>query len=200
MAETSLTINATNGSSSLTSLAATEKAVQPTSGKSTGSNSSTGAAAEAKIIETTITKEYITATLEVLPSPHVKSKEVVVLTGLSSLFDGIYYVQKAYMFMDKASFTVKMDVFKIAEASANYPANFRVYQVVPDKSRADLVQLPKPVDGSATKPTKTYVVVKGDTLSGIASRLKTTVGYIQALNSLSNPNLIYVGQKLKIPV
>ena len=45
---------------------------------------------------------------------------------------------------------------------------------------------------------ETYTVVKGDTLSGIASRFNTTVAYLAKLNNIANVNLIYVGQVLKI--
>ena len=46
--------------------------------------------------------------------------------------------------------------------------------------------------------TTTYVVKSGDTLSGIALRFGTTVSNLVALNDISNPNLIYAGQVLKI--
>ena len=46
--------------------------------------------------------------------------------------------------------------------------------------------------------TKTYTVVRGDTLSGIAKRFNTTVNYLAKLNNIANVNLIYVGQVLKI--
>ena len=55
------------------------------------------------------------------------------------------------------------------------------------------------VDGSAQISTAQYYTVKsGDTLSGIASRYGTTYQAIAALNGLSNPNLIYPGQKLRV--
>lgn len=44
----------------------------------------------------------------------------------------------------------------------------------------------------------TYTVVKGDTLSGIASKYNTTVSALASLNNIKNVNLIYVGQKLVI--
>ena len=40
---------------------------------------------------------------------------------------------------------------------------------------------------------------RGDTLSGIASKYGTTYQAIAKLNGISNPNLIYPGQVLKIP-
>lgn len=44
-----------------------------------------------------------------------------------------------------------------------------------------------------------YVVVKGDTLSGIASKYGTTYQELASYNNISNPDLIYVGQVIKIP-
>lgn len=44
-----------------------------------------------------------------------------------------------------------------------------------------------------------YTVKKGDTLSGIARKYGTTVAALAATNGIANPNLIRVGQVLKIP-
>ncbi|EAG3021928.1 LysM peptidoglycan-binding domain-containing protein [Listeria monocytogenes] len=44
----------------------------------------------------------------------------------------------------------------------------------------------------------TYTVKAGDTLSGIASKYKTTVSALQKKNGIKNANTIRVGQKLKI--
>lgn len=44
-----------------------------------------------------------------------------------------------------------------------------------------------------------YTVVKGDTLSGIANKYGTTYQKLAEYNNISNPNLISVGQKIKIP-
>lgn len=46
--------------------------------------------------------------------------------------------------------------------------------------------------------TVTYTVKKGDTLSAIAAKYKTTVTKIAKDNNIKNVNLIYPGQKLKI--
>ncbi len=43
-----------------------------------------------------------------------------------------------------------------------------------------------------------YTVQRGDTLSSIARRYGVTVRYLVNLNGITNPNLIYVGQVLKI--
>ncbi|MFT8832451.1 LysM peptidoglycan-binding domain-containing protein, partial [Liquorilactobacillus ghanensis] len=53
--------------------------------------------------------------------------------------------------------------------------------------------------GSSSSTTAaTYTVKSGDTLYGIATDHGTTVANIVSLNNLSNPNVIYVGQVLKL--
>ncbi|MGN0998138.1 MAG: phage tail tip lysozyme [Faecousia sp.] len=54
-----------------------------------------------------------------------------------------------------------------------------------------------PAEGAAAETV--YTVVKGDTLSGIAKKYGTTYQALAAYNGIANPNLIYVGQKIKIP-
>lgn len=44
----------------------------------------------------------------------------------------------------------------------------------------------------------TYTVQSGDTLSGIANKFGTSYQMLASLNGLSNPNLIYVGQVLRV--
>ncbi len=44
----------------------------------------------------------------------------------------------------------------------------------------------------------TYIVRKGDTLSGIARKFNVTVQYLVNKNSIKNPNLIYIGQIIRI--
>ena len=44
--------------------------------------------------------------------------------------------------------------------------------------------------------TRAYTVRRGDTLSGISARLGVSVGHLVQTNHISNPNRIYVGQRL----
>ena len=44
-----------------------------------------------------------------------------------------------------------------------------------------------------------HVVQKNETLGGIAKRHGVSVSTLQAYNGISNPNLLYVGKKLKVP-
>jgi LysM repeat protein len=46
----------------------------------------------------------------------------------------------------------------------------------------------------------TYVVQPGDTLARIASQFGTTVAALQSANNIANPNRIFVGQVLVLPV
>lgn len=62
--------------------------------------------------------------------------------------------------------------------------------------------IPTGGDGGMPSPGpggNTYVVQLGDTLYSIAVRHNTTVQALMVANNLSNPNLIYVGQTLKVP-
>lgn len=67
------------------------------------------------------------------------------------------------------------------------------YDKVQDKVNEILLAKPK-------YKTVTYKVKKGDTLSAIAAKYKTTYQEIAKQNGIENPNLIHVGQKLKIKV
>lgn len=52
---------------------------------------------------------------------------------------------------------------------------------------------------SKVQPQPQYYTVKsGDTLSAIASKYGTTYQHIAQMNGISNPNRIYVGQKLRV--
>ena len=59
-------------------------------------------------------------------------------------------------------------------------------------------QKPSNPSESSTLVT-TYTVQSGDTLSEIAARYGTTVNELISLNGISNPNLIYPGEVLRIP-
>lgn len=54
-------------------------------------------------------------------------------------------------------------------------------------------------DTGAAQGVTVYTVKKGDTLSQIAAKYGTTYQAIAAYNGIKNPNVIRVGQKIKIP-
>lgn len=56
------------------------------------------------------------------------------------------------------------------------------------------------VNGGGSGDSQLYTVASGDTLSGIASKFGVTVDEIVSANGIADPNLIYVGQRLSIPI
>ena len=67
-------------------------------------------------------------------------------------------------------------------------------------SLRDLIILEELFDGGLSGSNEsTYTVRPGDTLSQIAAMFDTSVGAIVRENNISNPNLIYVGERLVIP-
>lgn len=55
------------------------------------------------------------------------------------------------------------------------------------------------VDIETTSNLKIYIVKRGDNLSTIAKTYNTTISELVRINNIANPNLIYVGQKIKLP-
>ena len=57
------------------------------------------------------------------------------------------------------------------------------------------------VAGGQTIRCRWYTIVRGDTLSALAIKFKTTIAMLLQLNpSITNPNRIYIGQKILVPV
>ena len=54
----------------------------------------------------------------------------------------------------------------------------------------------KKTDSSSEKVY--YTVKKNDTLSGIAKRYGTTYQNLAKMNNIKNPDVIYVGQKIRV--
>lgn len=84
--------------------------------------------------------------------------------------------------------------------------HFEVQKTVSSSTRIDPTPyLTKPVyeEPKEEKPVSNneivYTVVAGDTLTKIARRYNTTVDSLVKLNNIANPNLINVGQKIRIP-
>ena len=60
------------------------------------------------------------------------------------------------------------------------------------------MRIPGRVSESSSSSLTIYKVQSGDTLSEIAARYGTTVNELMSLNGISNPNLIYPGEVLRI--
>jgi LysM repeat protein len=98
-------------------------------------------------------------------------------------------VTSASAITDKQSITV---TYTQIQYSQNVSLNFATL-TWPHVSVATLVPL-------AEIAIQIYVVVPGDTLSGIAGRFSVTVGALEAANpQITDPDLIFPGQVIRIP-
>ncbi len=82
---------------------------------------------------------------------------------------------------------------RIPDPATVTPTSTNVVIVVTATQPAAPIPTPNPSDS-------TYVVQPGDTLNRIASQFNTTVGALVQLNGIANPNRIFSGQVLTIPV
>ena len=110
------------------------------------------------------------------PEPPTGTKLICVTVVYGDTLTGI-----ARMFGTTVNEIVRMN--RIANPNRIYPGNRLVLRVPADT----------PVEAC-----KTYTVVRGDTLSGIADRLGISQQELIRLNGIRNPNLIYPGQVLKL--
>jgi LysM repeat protein len=68
-----------------------------------------------------------------------------------------------------------------------------------DKYAGKKVDQPQEVVQTPVTSDMVYTVKSGDTLSGIALKYNTTYQKLAEYNNISNPSIIYVGQKIRIP-
>ncbi len=61
-------------------------------------------------------------------------------------------------------------------------------------------EIPTDTTNGKDQSFETITVKEGETLSEIAIKYKTSYEYLAKINDIKNPNLIYVGEKLKVPV
>lgn len=62
----------------------------------------------------------------------------------------------------------------------------------------EILQIPRGSNTVAT--TFVYTIKRGDTLSKIAIRYGSTINQLAGINGIRNPNLIYAGEKIRIPI
>jgi LysM repeat protein len=118
------------------------------------------------------------------------------------------YAQKDFIHLTKKGYELKgYLLYKSFENSLQYLAANPNQETLrfPVKLYKDLLskkpepEAPKPRENNnhPASNKKTYTVKKGDTLSSIAQKNKTTVSKLKKLNNLKSDN-IHVGQKLKL--
>lgn len=78
-------------------------------------------------------------------------------------------------------------------------AGYSASEIKTIQSKVNALVAGKKTSSKSSSSTKKYhTVKKGETLSGIANKYKTTVDKIAKLNGIKNKNLIRVGQKLRV--
>jgi len=65
---------------------------------------------------------------------------------------------------------------------------------------SDTTAIPEDTTDSPSTTTEIIIVQKGDTLSQIAQEYNTSYEYLAKINNIKNPNLIFTGQRLTVPV
>ena len=125
----------------------------------------------------------------------------LLLTAVAPVFaDTIYIVQPGdNLFRISLKFNVSVSALMAANGITN-PNLIFVGQRLVIPSPGTVVTPPAtttspPPSGSTT----TYVVQRGDTLYLISLRFNVTISALMAANGITNPNLIFVGQRLTIP-
>lgn len=94
-------------------------------------------------------------------------------------------------------------------SNANYIYIGQLLRIPTASSSATLAPTPSQSQSPSASPTasstspatseETHVVVSGDSLWSIARKYSTTVTTLQALNQISNPNLLRIGQVIRLP-
>lgn len=83
-------------------------------------------------------------------------------------------------------------------AYKDYPQIMRANGLNGYTKEAAKPTVPTPTPKPAEPSKVYYTVAKGDNLTKIAKKYKTTVAQLTKLNNIKNPNLIYAGQKLRV--
>ncbi len=141
------------------------------------------------------TIEPIDSTDSIFLPPDIYTAEPYEAPVVSDASGQVYVVQKGDTL---ASIAAQYGISWKQLAEYNNISNPNVLIVgyelrIPEGTNLSLA--PSSVDVSGQE----YVVVKGDTLSGIASRYDTSWKRLAQYNNLSNPNRLVVGQKIRIP-
>lgn len=141
----------------------------------------------------------------------ITGKEVIIYSDASNARN----VFSAELANDYPLWIAEYDVEKTSETNWKYWEGFQYSNqgelsgiqgfVDRDKYTADIFLNDKTQIGQTGRAENynqdtIYIVQSGNTLSGIARRYRTTVKQLVALNQISNPNLIFPGEHISVPI
>jgi len=116
----------------------------------------------------------------------------LLLPGVAPAYANTTYIVQPGDTLSKISAKFNVSIADIMEANGLTSADF-IYV-------GQRLTIPSTSDEPAPSSSGTvYVVQTGDTLSKISVRFNVTQAKIMAANGMTNPNIVYVGQRLMIP-
>ena len=133
--------------------------------------------------------EYIEGVVQVVPNCDYKCKKIYGIHGVGKVFSGDYYAQKVTHSISD-TYTVNMEVTKVEQLVVNTSVT---------ETRTKPVKQDPPKAQEAPK-YKVITIKWGDTLWALSRKYGTTVKELARLNNIKNPDLIYAGAPLKVPV
>lgn len=86
------------------------------------------------------------------------------------------------------------------DLNESYKSDFGAWGIGSSTPAPSPTPTPPPKPAPSPAPSGTYIVKAGDTLGAIAARYGTTYQYLAKINNISNPNLIYVGQVIRVNI
>ena len=87
----------------------------------------------------------------------------------------------------------------LSKIAAQYGTTYQKLAAYNNISNPSLIRVGQEIRIPGVAADRVYTVKSGDTLSSIASKYGTTYKKLAEYNNISNPNLIRVGQNIKIP-
>lgn len=142
---------------------------------------------EAKEVTNTakeITEKYIEGVISLVPNCDYRARTAFKVNGVGKLFEGTHYLRKVTHTINSDGYNVEAETIKMGNKSVL-------------SSDESINKEPK----APESPKYKYItIVWGDTLWALSRKYGTTVKHLADINNIRNPDLIYAGNKLKVPV
>lgn len=133
--------------------------------------------------------EYVEGVIQVVPNCDYKCKKIYGLNGVGKIFSGNYYVKRVRHSISD-SYSVELEATQVQQFTVNTSTTeTRVEPVKQDPPKAP--EQPK---------YQVITIKRGDTLWALSRKYGTTVQELAKINNIKNPDLIFAGASLKVPV